>query len=99
MISMEVPVSAPQALADRHILDGFDCGEPVLDMWLHRRARANEAGGASRTFVVCRGDRVVGYYALAAGAIASTEAPGAPASQHARSDSGLRPRPPGRGSF
>ena len=36
----------------------------------------NQASGASRTFVICRDSRIVGYYALAAGGIASNEAPG-----------------------
>jgi GNAT superfamily N-acetyltransferase len=54
----------------------FDCGERALDDWLRRRALANQASGASRVFVICRGVDVIGYYALAAGAIASGEAPG-----------------------
>jgi GNAT superfamily N-acetyltransferase len=70
------PLSAPEALADRHVVDKFDSGEPALDDWLRRRAKANQASGASRTFVACRGANVVAYYALAAGAIASSEAPG-----------------------
>jgi GNAT superfamily N-acetyltransferase len=70
------PLSAPEALDEAHDVDDFSCGEPTLDAWLKRRARANQVSGASRTFVVRRGARVVGYYALAAGAIASSEAPG-----------------------
>jgi GNAT superfamily N-acetyltransferase len=70
------PLSAPAALEARHLTEGFDCGERLLDDWLRRRALANQASGASRVFVACRGERVVGYYALAAGAIASNEAPG-----------------------
>jgi GNAT superfamily N-acetyltransferase len=70
------PLSAPELLTGHHQIDGFDCGEKLLDDWLRRRALANQASGASRVFVVCRGERVVGYYALAAGAIASSEAPG-----------------------
>jgi len=54
------------------------CGEAALDDWLRRRARANQANGASRSYVICHGDRVVGYYSLASGAIAIAiaEAPG-----------------------
>ncbi|MET3791760.1 GNAT superfamily N-acetyltransferase [Aquamicrobium terrae] len=37
---------------------------------MRRRAHANQISGASRCYVLCRGDRVVGYYALAAGSIA-----------------------------
>jgi len=47
-----------------------------MDDWLRRRAKANQASGASRTFVVCDGDRVVAYYALASGSIAVAEVSG-----------------------
>lgn len=62
-------LTAPQPLADHHRLEGFESGVPALDDWLHRRARTNQAGGASRTFVVCEGHQVVGYNALASGAV------------------------------
>lgn len=63
-------LGAPEPLAASHRLDGFDCGEAVLDDWLMRRALANQASGASRTFVVAdQGGFVFGYYALAAGAV------------------------------
>ena len=69
-------VSAPVQLAAHHDLDAFDCGVPALDDWLRRRARGNADSGASHTYVACEGDRVVGYYALAAGAVEVTAAPG-----------------------
>lgn len=53
----------------------FDCGVPVLNDWLKRRARRNESGGASRTYVVCVETSVVAYYALAAGAVTHAVAP------------------------
>jgi GNAT superfamily N-acetyltransferase len=71
-----VSVAAPVQLAAHHDLDAFDCGVPALDDWLRRRARANSDSGASHTYVACEGDRVVGYYALAAGAVEVTAAPG-----------------------
>ncbi len=68
-------LSAPQSLAATHRLDGFNCGEPSLDDWLKRRALANHLNGASRTFVVTDPEQcVLGYYALAAGAVAHQEA-------------------------
>lgn len=74
---MSLELTAPQALTSTHSLDGFTCGEPVLDDWLKRHAIANQASGASRTFVVTdRDGRVVGYYALAAGAVAHQVATG-----------------------
>ncbi|MDD5035549.1 MAG: GNAT family N-acetyltransferase [Methylococcaceae bacterium] len=69
-------LSAPQLLADGHHLGDFASGEASLDDWLKRRARANQVSGASRTFVVCEGDRVVGYYALASGSITVQDVPG-----------------------
>ena len=63
-------------LADHHDFQNFDCGVLSLDEWLKRRARANQASGASRTFVVCEGHRVVGYYALASGAVVISSSPG-----------------------
>ncbi len=70
-----VTLTAPAPLADHHELDSFDCGVPTLDDWLRKRARANQASGASRTFVACEGNRVVAYYALASGAVRLPEAP------------------------
>jgi predicted N-acetyltransferase YhbS len=61
--------TAPTPLAPDHHLDGFDSGVPPLDDWLKRRARRNEAEGASHTFVTCDGTRVVGYYSLSAGSM------------------------------
>ncbi|MGV1046631.1 GNAT family N-acetyltransferase [Limnohabitans sp.] len=61
---------APAPLAAQHQLGSFACGEPVLDHWLQRRALANQGSGASRTFVVTdEALNVMGYYALAAGAV------------------------------
>lgn len=73
---MSVPLSSPEPLTDEDQIDSFDSGEPVLDDWLRRRARANQASGASRTYVVSEGKVVVAYYALASGAIAQAAAPG-----------------------
>jgi GNAT superfamily N-acetyltransferase len=73
---MSVPLSPPEPLADDHQIDIFDSGESVLDDWIRRRARANQASGASRTYVVCEGKVVVAYDALASGAIAQAAVPG-----------------------
>jgi len=69
-------LSQPEKLSQEHDLSAFDSGETVLDEWLRRRALQNEVSGASRTYVVSTGKRVVGYYTLAVGAITHTEAPG-----------------------
>lgn len=65
-----MPLSAPEPLNDAHELNDFFSGVSSLDDWLKRRARPNQVSGASRTFVVADNHRVIGYYALASGAIA-----------------------------
>lgn len=61
--------SAPELLQSHHHLNLFDCGEEVLNLWLKRNALKNQQNQASRTFVIYEGDVVVGFYALAAGAV------------------------------
>lgn len=64
----------PVLLTQDHQVHSFSCGESVLDDWLKRRALANNISGASRTFVVADDDyQVMGYYALAAGAVTHQE--------------------------
>ena len=75
MSSSEI-ISAPEKLRPDHELLSFNSGTPVLDDWLRRRALTNQESGASRTYVIALGDRVVGYYALATGAVAQAEATG-----------------------
>ena len=69
-------ISAPTPLTEEHETASFDCGDPLLNEWLHRTALKNERSGASRTFVVCEGMQVVGFYALANGAIQHADATG-----------------------
>ncbi len=69
-------LSAPAPLHDGHDLEPFQCGVASLDEWLKRRAHGNQESGASRSYVIAVGNRVVGYYCLASGAIAAFDAPG-----------------------
>lgn len=67
----------PRPLSAGHRLDDFACGESSLDEWLRRRALVNQTTGASRTFVVTdETERVMAYYALAAGAVSHQASPG-----------------------
>ena len=67
---LSLPLKLPEPLTAAHRLDDFECGEAELDDWLKHRAMANQASGASRTFVVTDQDgRVCAYYAMAAGAV------------------------------
>ena len=67
---------APVLLAEGHEIEDFSCGNPTLDDWLKKRARANQVSGASRTYVVAEGKRVIGYYCLSSGAMEAADAPG-----------------------
>lgn len=72
---MSAPDAPAHLTAEDDVAD-FSCGAPELDDWLKRRALQNEVTRASRTFVVTAGGRVVGYYALAAGAVTHAVAAG-----------------------
>jgi GNAT superfamily N-acetyltransferase len=71
-----VTFSAPELLIASHHIADFDCGIADLNSWLKKRALANQGEGASRTYVVTDGEKVVGYYALAVTGINVTAATG-----------------------
>ena len=60
---------------DRHDTSGFDSGVASLDDWLRNTAPVAKAAGSAATWVLCRGDRVVGYYALAMGSVERRASP------------------------
>jgi predicted N-acetyltransferase YhbS len=62
-------------LGPDHGVDEFDCGAVELDAWLKRSARIAAASGTAATYVLCRGSRVIGYYALAMSSVAHDRAP------------------------
>ncbi|MCW2941412.1 MAG: N-acetyltransferase [Actinomycetia bacterium] len=68
-----------EALSKTHALAGFDCGSTAQSTWLTAHALQAHQSGSSRVYVVTDTDderhRVVGYYALAAGSVASAQAP------------------------
>ncbi|CAH0340052.1 GNAT family N-acetyltransferase [Rhizobium sp. CECT 9324] len=65
-----------EPLTDRHDVDRFESGRPVLDQFLKQQALFNQSNGFSRTHVIVQDDRrVVGYFSLCAGMINRKEAP------------------------
>jgi GNAT superfamily N-acetyltransferase len=68
-------LSAPVPITEDHDISGFDSGEISLNNWLQKRAFKNQASGASRCFVVCNANKVIGYYCLSAGAISHEASP------------------------
>ncbi|HET7269166.1 MAG TPA: GNAT family N-acetyltransferase [Oleiagrimonas sp.] len=69
-------IAAPVPIGKHHDVSAFDCSHADLVDWLKRRAMSNERTQASRTYVACDAERVVGYYALAAGSLELRLAPG-----------------------
>ena len=68
-------ISAPAPLLPTHDLEPFDYGDTSLTEWLTTRALKSQTNDSARTYVVCIGNTVVGYYCLATGAIAREHAP------------------------
>lgn len=71
---MSASLTPPTPIDATHDLTAFRCGEETLDRWLKERALKTEGSHSARTYVVCDGVRVVGYYCLATGAIARASA-------------------------
>ena len=72
---LKPPLSAVELLRREHDVSQFDCGKHAsLTDWLKRFARMNQASGDTRTYVVHRNIRVVGYYALAPGSVSRMQA-------------------------
>lgn len=65
----------PTALTGSHVVSEFDCGNDALNDWLIKHALKNQSSGASRTFVICQDNRVVGFYALASGSVERMTSP------------------------
>lgn len=69
-------ISKPAVLKDGHFVEQFDCGVNVLNIWLSRHGKRAQENRTARTFVVCRGKQVKGYYSLAAGSVLHKDAVG-----------------------
>lgn len=64
-----------EPLTRSHKVIDFNCGEPELDLYLKRFAINNQRKEISRTYVTVLGERVVGYYTLAFGAVRPDDSP------------------------
>ena len=78
----------PVPLTADHDVSAFDCGEAVLNDWLRHRALKNESR-FSRTYVVCAGNVVVGYFCISAGSVQREAGPRQSAPQCAGCYSGI----------
>lgn len=69
-------LTSPAPITQAHNFESFDCGVTSLNKWIQKQSLKNELSGASRTFVICSENEVVGYYALATGSVMRQQAPG-----------------------
>ena len=58
-----------------HDLSTFDCGNSSLRTWLQMFAWVNQQADSAKNYVGVRENRVLGYYALAAGSVHKHESP------------------------
>jgi len=64
-----------ELLSVGHDLSRFDSKVAVLDRWLRNYAHVARSASTAATYVLCRGERVVAYYALATNAVTHRAAP------------------------
>lgn len=63
-------------LAEEHDLDGFDCGDQALNVWLAKHARASHRADLARTYLALADDDVlVGCVSLTTGSVDRDDAP------------------------
>jgi GNAT superfamily N-acetyltransferase len=63
-----------EKLKREHLLDIFDCGKESLNQFLKRRAWNSQQAHSAQTYVLVKEFMVYGYYSLAAGSVAHSEA-------------------------
>ena len=66
-----------ERLGPDHVREGFDCGKPSLNDFLHALVSQYEKRNLGRTYVAHQDDdrRVLGYYTLASGSIDAESLP------------------------
>lgn len=64
-----------EKLRREHDLSPFDCGKPVLNLWLQKYAWTNQQADSAKTYVAVARNRIAGYYSLTSGAVQKQESP------------------------
>lgn len=59
----------PEPLSNEHQVKGFDCGDPALNDYLRHQALQDQRADKSRSYVVCSGREVAGYFTMAASSV------------------------------
>ena len=68
-------ISSPAPIDKSHDTSSFNCGVAPLNEYLQKYALLNHQNRSARTYVAMRGNRLVGYYTLAAGSVSRDEVP------------------------
>lgn len=75
MDKQEELLNPPILLTKSHETTGFDCGKQPLNNFLLKHALYNQASGGTRTYVLTRGNRVIGYYSLTPASVSPENLP------------------------
>jgi GNAT superfamily N-acetyltransferase len=75
---MTVPAWHEEPISKKHDRKSFDCGDAMMNEFLHKYARQSHEAGGAKTFVAVDdkdGKTVLGFYSLAPGALAYADTP------------------------
>jgi GNAT superfamily N-acetyltransferase len=75
---MSLPAWHEEPILKRHDRKSFDCGDPSMNDFLQQYARQSHELGAAKTFLAIESTdnkTILGFYSLAPGALAYTDAP------------------------
>ena len=72
---MSSHLTKPRLLADTDNLSSFASTNQEMNDWLQKHAGNNQSSGASKTYIIATAEgQIVGYYSIAAGAVARQSA-------------------------
>jgi predicted N-acetyltransferase YhbS len=64
-----------EKLKSSHHVNNFDCGRVELNQFLYKYAWQNQQANSAQTYVACYEEKIIGYYSLTVGSVASKNAP------------------------
>lgn len=73
---MGLTFSKPERLAPGERMDGFRCGDPIVDAWVATHASHARERGTAIVYVTRCGDDIAGFYSLSTHSVAREEVSG-----------------------
>lgn len=73
---MGLTFSKPDRLAPGERMDGFRCGDPIVDAWAATHASRARERGTAIVYVTRCGDDIAGFYSLSTHSVAREEVSG-----------------------